>query len=509
MNDLDELIRSAVSGEAGEARFDRNRWEPSVTRLSAPRRSRFPFRRPVSRNLAGVAVAAVLAAAIAGPLFFLSRLGTGPGDVRPAGSSVERYGMRIEVPDEWDSVVFLSGDTRYMLVANFELPADIGPDPRGGASFGGFSSELRDGLRPGDVTLFLQELTTVCPCPGFDQVELPISFDSSHMTSFEGVPNEHAFARQTFVVSDRWFDAWVEFGANPAPESLLASVNDVFATLRIGQDSGWVTHEDQDDAVTISAPESWTWREDPVPSLGEPRILFSLGTWDFPTGGECGPNPALEDLPAAGALVWLLEYRLPVNLDDFPPRPYPLSLAGEPGVPECSTAHPNYLIRFRDGFRFFQFHVALGDAATDATRRDVTDVLNSMWHGALPQDETMIRALELCDRLPWIECPLSDWVRNTIWEAGFAVDGRTDSAIVGKADGTSFYMWTTPDQGELESVYLPLMEVDGTPVYTDGTRAVWDIRGIRVWIQQGPTDTAPPSHDQIEALVRTSQRTRF
>jgi hypothetical protein len=441
----------------------------------------------------------VLAAAIAGPLLLLSRLGTAPR-VGPGGSALDRYGLRIEVPEGWDGMVFLAGDVRYVLVTNFEIPPGVR----------GFSSELRDGLRTGQVTLFLEELTAACPCPGFDQVELPISVDASDMTSYEGVPTDHAFARRTFVVSDRWFDLGVEFGEKPAPEALVGRVNEVLSTLRIGSASGWTTHEDRDDAVRITTPEGWIWREDPVPNLGEPRILFATGTWDFPDGGECGPNPALEDLPPAGAFVWLLEYRVPANLDDFPRRPDHLALSGDPVLPECSTAHPNELIRFRDGFRFLQFHVALGAAVTDETRRDVVDVLNSMWPGALPQDETLVRALELCDQLPWIECPLSDWVRNTIWDAGFAVDGRTDSAVVGKADGTSFYMWTTAGQGEdLEPGYGLLMQVDGTAVHTDGTRAVWDTRGIRVWVQEGPDAEALPSHEQLEALVQASQTTRF
>jgi hypothetical protein len=498
MIDLEEQIRESLSAEASRARFDRSRWARSVTQLPVPRRLRFPSRRRVPGAVAGLAAAAVLVAAIAVPLAVLSRLGTGPRQVRPAGPTFERYGVRIDVPDEWDSRLFQSGDTRYVLLANFEIPPGVT----------GFSSELRDGLRPDQVTVFLQELTGTCPCPGFGPVELPISIRASDMTSFEGVPAGHAFARRTFVVSDRWFDLWVEFGAAPAPDTLLANVNDVLATLRIDPDSGWVSHQDQDDAVKISIPRGWTWREDPVPNLGEPRILFATGTWDFPVGGDCGPNPALEDLPSDGALVWLLEYRLPSNVDDFPPRPDPLSLSGRPVLAECSTGHPSYLLRFRDGFRYFQFHVAVGEGATDATRRDIVDVLNSMWPGPLPEDERLTRAVELCDRLVWVMCPLADWVRNTIWDAGFAVDGRTGSAIVGKAGGTSFYMWTTTNLGDpLEPAYVPLMKVDNVTVLSGGTQAVWEARGIRVWVKAGPTDEVLPSREQIEALVRASLTT--
>jgi hypothetical protein len=500
MIDLDELIRDGLAEEAAGARFDPERWAPSVRELPPPRRSRIHAQGPVARTLTGLAAAALLVAAIAVPLTLLSRLRSGPEDARPGAGVIERFGLRFDLPPGWDERAFLSIDTRYVLLANFEVPPDIT----------GFPSEVRDDLRPDRVTVFLQELTQICPCPGFEEVQGPISITPSDMTSFEGVPNEHAFALRRVVVSERWFDVWVEFGTRPAPDALTTEVNEVLGSLRVGPDSGWVIHHDRDDAVRLSTPATWTWREDPVPNLGEPRILFATGTWDFPSGGECGPDPALEDLPADGAFVWLLEYRIPSNFDDFPPRPDPLSLSGQPVVSECATAHPSYLLRFRDGFRYLQFHVALGSAATEATRRAVIDVLNSMWPGALPQEETLSRALDLCDRLQWSDCPLADWVRNTIWDAGFRVDGRTGSAIVGKADGTSFYMWTTRDRGEpLEPEYVPLMEVDGVRVLSDGTRAVWATRGILVWVQAGPTDRALPSEEQLEALVRASLTTRF
>jgi hypothetical protein len=500
MTDLDELIRDSLAEDAGRARLDRRRWAPSLEGLAAPRRLRFPTHSRVPRALTGLVAAAALVAALVVPLVVLSELRTDPEDARQAGAGPGRYGLSFDLPAGWDSRMFQSGDTRYVLLANFDIP--------GGHEV--FSSELRDGLGPGQVTVFLQEITEICPCPGFEPVEGPIAVTRSDMTSFEGVPTEHAFGLRRFVTSERWFDLWIEFGSRPAPDALLTEVNDTLGTLRIGPESGWVIHDDRDDAVRVSTPATWTWREDPVPNLGEPRILFAAGTWPFSAGGQCGPNPALEELPADGAFLWLLEYRLPDRLDDFPLRPYPLTITSEPEVTECSTAHPTYLLRFRDGFRFFQFQVALGQAATEATRRDVVDVLNSMWPGALPQEETLARALELCDRTVWIRCPLADWVRNTIWDAGFLVDGRTQSAIIGTADGRSFYMWATGDQGRpLEPVYQPLMEVDGVDVLADGNlRAVWSTRGIRVWVEGGPTDVNLPTEEQLEELVRASVRTR-
>jgi len=498
MIDLDDLIRDGLAEDARRARFDQHRWARSVTELPAPHPLMHPSHRRVARNLAAVAAAVLLLAAVVVPLALLSRLGTGSREVRPGGpAAIDRYGIRIDVPKGWDGRAFQSGDIRYLLLANFEIPEGVG-----------FASDLRDRLDRGRMTVFLQELTEQCPCPGFDLLQDPPSIGPFDITALEGVPSGHALARRTFTVHDRWFELWVEFGTEPAPAPRVSEVNEALATLRIAPDAGWVTHDDSDDAVTVSTPATWTWREDPVPALGEPRILFAAGTWDFPVGGDCGPEPALRDLSEEGALVWLLDYRFAANPEDFPPHPSLLSLSGRPEVFECATGHPSYVVRFRDGFRYFQLHVALGDEASEATRRDAIDVLNTVWPLPLPEGERLARAIELCDRLVWAECPLADWVRNTIWEAGFSVDGRTDSAIVGNADGRSFYMWTTTDLGDpLEPAYVPLMRVDNVTVFSGGTQAVWEARGIRVWVEAGPTDELLPSRKQIGALVRASLTT--
>jgi hypothetical protein len=498
MIDVDDLVRDALAEEARRARFAHGRWPRTLSDLPTPSGSRFIARRRVLPTVAGAAAAVLLLAAVVVPLAVLSRLGTGPDGGRlGAVSAIDRFGMHLALPEGWEGRAFQQGDARYVLLANFRMPEDTTA-----------SSELRDRLGPGQVTVFLQDLTETCPCGGFETIDLPVAVARSNMTSFEGVPDGHAFARRTFVVSGRWFDLWVEFGSRPAPEPLLEEVNDVLNTLRVEPGTGWVGHQDHDDSVTVFTPDTWTWREDPVPTLGEPRILFAAGTWNFPPGGDCGPQPALEELPPDGALLWLLEYRVPSNSADFPVRPVRLSLSGEPEVYECATTRPTYLLRFQDGFRYFQIHVAVGEAASEQTRRDVVDVLNSLSAGPLPTEERLDRALDLCERLPWAECPLADWVRNTIWEAGFSVDGRTDSAIVGSADGRSFYMWTTTNLDEpLEPSYGRLMSVDEVTVFGGGSQAVWETPELRVWVQAGPRDRSLPADEQLEALVRASLTT--
>src|SRR5439155_2366600 len=70
-------------------------------------------------------------------------------------------------------------------------------------------------------------------------------------------------------------------------------------------------------SLELNLPAGWTKRVDPVPNVADPRVIVAAGTWDFPTGGECGPEPALADLPGDGALVWVDEYASPQDAADF------------------------------------------------------------------------------------------------------------------------------------------------------------------------------------------------
>jgi hypothetical protein len=281
------------------------------------------------------------------------------------------------------------------------------------------------------------------------------------------------------------------------------------ATLRIDAQSGWTTHADRDDHVSISTPVAWTFREDPVPNLAEPGILFATGTWPFPSGGDCGPDPALQDLTDDGALIWLLEYRRPENFDDFPPRQASLSL-GEPATYECSGSRPTYLIRFMDGWRYFQFQVGLGDGASDQTRQDVLDVLNSFSVEGSSEEETLPRWLYICDRVGFVHCPFADWIRDMVWDAGFIVGGVSNDAIGVQAEGARFLMWTTRPQMLSLPGYSPVASVDGVTVYGNGTRDVWAVRGIDVWLDAGQrAGDSLPSQSVLEGLVRWTTKERI
>jgi hypothetical protein len=153
MKDIDEMVRGALSEEASGARFDRDRWDPSVTELPVPRRPRVHPAGPVPRALAGLAVASVLAAAIAGPLLLLLRLGTREdrsGETVSPSPTPAGYvqhadiddGLSIRIPATWTfhqdpsgpaepRTVFAVGSWPFSIggdcaptAAHAELPAD-------------------------------------------------------------------------------------------------------------------------------------------------------------------------------------------------------------------------------------------------------------------------------------------------------------------------------------------------------------------------------------------------
>ncbi|HXF37234.1 MAG TPA: hypothetical protein VNO17_08650 [Actinomycetota bacterium] len=144
--------------------------------------------------------------------------------------------------------------------------------------------------------------------------------------------------------------------------------------------STWTVHTigEEGTGISIETPQGWTFREDPLQIDMWPRILFAVGTYPFPPGGDCAPTDALEALPPDGMLLWVSESR-DVHPGSFPPRPSrfeldPRSLANY----ECSGDWPTYLTSFRDGGRFFYAQVAFGPAASDALREEVLRSLDSL-----------------------------------------------------------------------------------------------------------------------------------
>jgi hypothetical protein len=138
-------------------------------------------------------------------------------------------------------------------------------------------------------------------------------------------------------------------------------------------------------AISLTPPPGWRLITHDITALSWPVERLLVTSYRARRGGNCAPDRAERELPAGGALVYLLEYRArigapltKVNGRAFPPRPAHFSLERRAlGNYECWRV-PSYLIRFRDAGRAFQVHVALGPRAGPARRTQVLAVLDSL-----------------------------------------------------------------------------------------------------------------------------------
>jgi hypothetical protein len=144
--------------------------------------------------------------------------------------------------------------------------------------------------------------------------------------------------------------------------------------------------------VSVVRPEGWQLFAPRITALTFPADRLLLTSYPTGRGGNCSPDRAEQDLPADGALIYLLEYRPSVGAvwtdgrhrSNFPPRPAHFRLRKRDlGNYECWSIS-SYMIRFRAADRPFQLHVALGPHTTAARRAQVLRTLDSLRFSALP-----------------------------------------------------------------------------------------------------------------------------
>jgi hypothetical protein len=340
------------------------------------------------RRRAGLAAVAILAAVgITLPLLVLFPLSQEkPHPHRPAssGTSVSGEGLSIDLAQGWDGRAYYNSDggVAVLQFANFPLV----PVPPAGPE-DDVASRSRSDMGPGQVVVVLTEYVD-CRCPSYEQAELPISLQPSPDAGIDGGDPGHAFARRTFTFGGRFFDLWADFGSDPAPPALLDEVNNALTTLVIAPaqlqaaQEGWVTHLDLQDGVSVDTPSDWSFNHDPVPVLLGPRVLFAVGTWPVPTGGECLPSTAAHDLPADGALLWVMEYGGTgadggFKADDFPPRSGGLQLGPLTGPLECLGEKAQEVL-WQQGGRYFQAFAMFGPDGSPSEEHDLLQALNSV-----------------------------------------------------------------------------------------------------------------------------------
>ena len=114
---------------------------------------------------------------------------------------------------------------------------------------------------------------------------------------------------------------------------------------------------------------------------------------------------------------------------------------------------------------------------------------------------------------PWSDpdCPGVQWVREVLTRAGFAITGDTGSALVARGEGSSFYMHAFTDKRRNPPAHLVLEEkVDGPKIYSRDITLWWEIQGLSVWLQTGPSDKALlPQDEELRALVLFSKSVEY
>lgn len=162
------------------------------------------------------------------------------------------------------------------------------------------------------------------------------------------------------------------------------------AASLLGGGAGPSQYADPARGVTAVHPDGWHATVG-LTRLSYPREVVTLASFRPRRGEGCGPDRARRDMPADGALVFVIEYRPAsgavwsggVRRAHFPARSRRIALPrGPQHALECFGL--GHVLRFRDADRPLQVMVALGPKAGDARRRQVERVLNGLRFAPLP-----------------------------------------------------------------------------------------------------------------------------
>jgi hypothetical protein len=157
---------------------------------------------------------------------------------------------------------------------------------------------------------------------------------------------------------------------------------------------GWTTYRDAQHGLSFTLPPGWHRAGRSLPTLSDPREILSVGSYRlrYKRRSRCGvpgcPLPALDGFGRGDVLISIQErrhIRRPIEAGFAPRRrpfaPEPMRLHFPPGARwHCAR---RVLGRaswtpFADTGRAFYAFVAVGRAATSATRRDARRVIESL-----------------------------------------------------------------------------------------------------------------------------------
>jgi hypothetical protein len=230
----------------------------------------------------------------------------------------------------------------------------------------------------------------------------------------------------------------------------------------------------------------------------------------------CGPVTALRQLPAAGAMLYVFEYRGPTRraISREPPRPRHFALDPHAlATYECLGR--SYLLRFRDHGRVLQAHVYLGPRASAATRRRVLAVLDSLRVGRPdPRAAAVwVAPRRVLSRAPYlaVACPrpnrfACDRVGLAVWLRGAAVS--VSATVDGRPLALDDARWSGPVHGGRRRMFAGFLHPAGL---LDGPLKLRSDDGPGRWIGRHPVQAGVGLLIERDGrrFVRTSLRVRL
>lgn len=297
----------------------------------------------------------------------------------PTAEAFDEFGIQMDHPQGWYGSLTAWSASAPILEASTVPITDL---------YDG--STARKALGPNDLFMVLAEHDAAAI--HYESVTLPVTIRLEDVCptceiNDDGTspPVDHTLFYRSFSTQSRQFDLWVEFGSGDVSATQLVKVNEVLATLQIDPSSSPPAPSENPASpaprapVSVDLPTGWAEKTDPVSAALDPRVVAAYGTWDFPVGGACGPEPALAALPADGAFVWVDEYADPGNMADFerggPPSSIDLQMP--PARWQCASSAPSRMYLFGQAGRYFELHIALGPQATAGTIAEAEHVMAS------------------------------------------------------------------------------------------------------------------------------------
>jgi len=301
----------------------------------------------------------------------------------PPVETLSRGGVSIGVPDGWDGRILFrdpAGATGLVFqVASFELPANEGFEPPPELPPG--EEDPIKAMGGGDVLVtVVTDATRGSPSSG----SITLADLELLPPDAPRVPRDHTLAEGSLCTGGRCLGIAVDFGGRPPRSALEQRVNEVLGSLTVTPADA-TSFADSQSHLSGRLPAGWHAVEAELTAVVYPRqalVLASFPLRQHEPDPECIPATALEQLPADGAAIVVLEYTgEPEPLQaDFPARPDRFRLDDETRAHyECYGL--GYAIRFRDGGRQLQAQVLLGEQANAERLREVEEILDDLTVG--------------------------------------------------------------------------------------------------------------------------------